>query len=194
MRNRADRSRASGFTLLEILCVIALVGMAGMMVMLAIPHNTYRLRDEYQKIQTVVTQTTQQAQLTGEVYGFRVLPAGWEIVVLRRNPAKIASQPAAKSVVDGYHWQAASRGRHVIRHQLPTGFQLTLLTATQRFDSAAPADPDAAPPVLFLPGGEVTPFRFYLGENDNNQTPQVIHINDRGVVAEPESLAADTVR
>lgn len=192
MRNRTDWSRASGFTLLEILCVIALVGMASMMVMLAIPRNAYRLQDEYQKIQTVVTQTAQQAQLTGDVYGFRLLPAGWEIVVLRRNPPKILSQSAAKKPVDGYHWQPANRGRHVIRYQLPTGFQLTLLTETQRSDSAASADPDAAPQVLFLPGGEVTPFRFYLRKNDSIQTPQVIHINDRGVMAEPESQAADT--
>lgn len=164
-----------------------------MMVMLAVPRNEYRLRDEYQKIQTVVTQTAQQAQLTGEVYGFRLLPAGWEIVVLRRNPPEIRFQPAAKSPVDGYHWQPANRGRHVIRYPLPTGFQLTLLTEAQRFDSATSADPNAAPQVLFLPGGEVTPFRFYLRQNDNIQTLRVIHINDRGAVTEPESQTAESV-
>lgn len=163
-----------------------------MMVMLAVPHNGHQLQDEYQKIQTVVTQTAQQAQLTGEVYGFRLLPDGWEIIVLRRNPPTMRSQPAAKSPVVGYHWQPASRGRHAIRYQLPGGFQLTLLTETQRFDSSATADPNAAPQVLFLPGGDVTPFRFYLRKMDSTQAPRVIHINNRGMVAEPESQAAES--
>ncbi|GLR08061.1 hypothetical protein COO59_07320 [Mixta theicola] len=195
MKIRTDRAYARGFTLLEVLCVIALVGMASMMVMLSIPHNGHQRQDEYQKIQTRIAQTAQQAQLTGDVYGFRLLPDGWEIVVLRRNQSAASLQQTEQSPVAGYHWQLASYGRHVVRHQLPADFQLTLLTDTQRFDSGTSADPAAAPQVLFLPGGEVTPFRFYLRDITDRQAQAVqpvIHINDRGIIAESEGQIADT--
>lgn len=195
MKNRTDYARAGGFTLLEILCVIALVGMASMMVMLSVPHHDHQLQDEYQRVQSLIAQTAQQAQLTGEVYGFRLLPDGWEVVVLRRNLSTTSSQETQQSPVAGYHWQSAYRGRHLLRYQLPADMQLTLLTETQRFDSGATADSSAMPQVLLLPGGEVTPFSFYLHDISDSKravTPRVIHVNDRGTVTESASQAVNT--
>lgn len=195
MQNRTDRARASGFTLLEILCVIALVGMASMMVMLTIPRNDHQLQDEYQQVQSLIAQTSQQAQLTGEVYGFRLLPDGWEVVVLRRNLPLMSQQAAEQSLIAGYHWQTASHGRHLLRHQLPVDVQLTLLTETQRFATGTSAEPGSAPQVLFLPGGEVTPFRFYLrdiSDSEAQKIPSVMQINEHGIIAKSRSETAVT--
>ena len=158
MNKRANLASVRGFTLLEVLCVIALVGMASAMVMLAIPDSRHQ-QDEYQKFTDRIQQTAQQAQLTGEVYGLRLLPGGWEIVVLQRH---LSADSQAASMISGYHWQTASYGRKRLRHQLPAELQLTLFKADQRFDSGAQADPEAEPQLLFLPGGEVTAGRFYL--------------------------------
>lgn len=192
MNKRTEPERARGFTLLEILCVIALVGMASMMVMLTIPGNRHQRADEYQKIKNQIQQTAQQAQLTGNVYGLRLLPDSWEIVLLQRTPAVAAQQPAPESFIAGYHWRTASRGRHLLRYPLPSGLRLTLLVGEQRFDSGQPADPAAAPQVLFLPGGEVTAFSFYLSDSTEAQAPQpVIHIDARGRMTEAERQNAD---
>lgn len=185
MKKRTDLGCEQGFTLLEILCVIALTAIASMLVMLALPAD--QQQHEYQKIKRQIEQTAQQAQLTGDVYGLRLLPNGWEIVVLRPSLPATSQQQAQESALTGNLWRTASYGRRLLRYTLPADLLLTLLTGDQRFDSGMQANPGAAPQVLFLPGGEVTAFSFYLREIADNkqQAAQIlIHVNDRGMIAE----------
>lgn len=186
MKKRTDLLCEQGFTLLEILCVIALIGVASMLVMLTLPASQQQ-QNEYQRLKNQIAQAQQQAQLTGEVYGLRLLPDGWEIVMLRQNFSATSQQQTNESLIAGYHWHPASYGRHLLKRTLPADLQLTLLTGDRRFDSGTQANPAAAPQVLFLPGGEVTAFSFYLSEIDNGtkQAAQtIIHVSDRGVIAE----------
>lgn len=186
MKKRTDLGCEQGFTLLEILCVIALTAIASMLVMLALPADQQQ-QHEYQKIKRQIEQTAQQAQLTGDVYGLRLLPNGWEIVVLRHSLPATSQQQAQESALTGDRWRTASHGRRLLRYTLPADLLLTLLTGDQRFDSGMQANPGAAPQVLFLPGGEVTAFSFYLREiaDSNQQAAQtLIYVNDRGMMAE----------
>lgn len=186
MKKRTDLGCEQGFTLLEILCVIALTAIASMLVILALPADQQQ-QHEYQKIKRQIEQTAQQTQLTGDVYGLRLLPNGWEIVVLRPSHPATSQQQAQESALSGDRWRTASHGRRLLRYTLPADLLLTLLTGDQRFDSGMQANPGAAPQVLFLPGGEVTAFSFYLREiaDDRQQAAQaLIYVNDRGMIAE----------
>jgi len=147
LRTSCTRSRTQpGFTLLEILVVVLIVGIVATFAVIGIGGRSIddRLDIEARRLNELLAFAAEEAVLQGAEYGLRVTTAGYEFV--RLNPA------------DGM-WTPFDDG--VLRpRDLDEPFYLELSVDGRR---AAPADPEAidpppVPQVLLLSSGEVTAF------------------------------------
>lgn len=137
---------ARGFTLLEILVVVLIVGIIAAFAVIGIGGRSIddRLDLEARRLNELLALAAEEAVLQGAEYGFRVTTEGYEFV--RLNPGDGSWAPFDEGVL-------RPRG-------LDEPFYLELSVDGRR---AAPADPDATDPppvpqVLLLSSGEVTAF------------------------------------
>jgi general secretion pathway protein H len=123
-----------GFTLLEMMLVLLLLGIGTWLVIGQMPSTSYRAERESQWLAERLQRLTHQATLEGRMYGLWVQPNRWQFK----------------------HWHAQG-WRDLVLPQgagaqtLPSGWRLEL---DQPLETA-----EGIPQVLMLPGGEVTPFR-----------------------------------
>ncbi|WP_345830125.1 type II secretion system minor pseudopilin GspH [Erwinia sp. HDF1-3R] len=150
-------TRSQGFTLLEMLCVLFLLGLMGSLVTGAFPSPHREMAREHEKILLALRTTAERAQLEGRVYGLQIRPGGWDIRVLSRDtePAELRQSGA---LIDGYHWRIAKRGSKTLQYRLPPQVVLKIEVNRVSYSSVGEKGGDDKPQVLFLPGGEVTDF------------------------------------
>ncbi|WP_431223965.1 type II secretion system minor pseudopilin GspH [Serratia sp. L9] len=132
--------RERGFTLLEMMLVLLLLGIGTWLVIGKLPNSAYRVEQESQRLAERLQRLTYQATLEGRTYGLRVEPGRWQ---LKRWHAQ--------------GWQDVTLPQGAAAQTLPAGWRLELLPPMQE-------TAEGAPQVLMLPGGEVTPFqlRYFL--------------------------------
>lgn len=148
--------RQRGFTLLEMMLILLLMGISASMVLLAFP--TARDDDATQTLERFQTQLQvirERGLQTGQFFGISVHPDRWQFMLLQpqddRQPDNISDDSWS-----GYHWQPLPSGRVATAGQVPSG-KLTLI-----FPHDAQWTPGEQPDVLLFPGGEVTPFQLQL--------------------------------
>ncbi len=124
-----------GFTLLEMMLVLLLLGIGAWLVVGQLPSSAYRVEQESQRLAERLQRLTYQATLEGRLYGLRVQPDRWQ---LKRWHA--------------HGWQDLSLPQGGGSQTLPSGWRLELIEPLQEIV-------EETPQVLMLPGGEVTPFR-----------------------------------
>ncbi|NIY46293.1 type II secretion system minor pseudopilin GspH [Cedecea colo] len=127
--------RQRGFTLLEMMLVLLLLGLGASMVVSQMPNATYRAAQESQRLAERLQRLTYQAALEGRAYGLVVQRDRWQ---LRRWQAQ--------------GWQNLSLPHGAGAQTLPAGWHLQLI-------QPGPEAEDGVPQVLLLPGGEIMPFR-----------------------------------
>ena len=132
MTPRVDRQR--GFTLLEMMLVLLLLGIGTWMVIGQMPSTSYRVERESQRLAERLQRLTYQATLEGRTYGLVVQSNRWQFKHWRAQG-----------------WQDLALPQGAGSQTLPKGWRLEL---EQPLDVA-----EGVPQVLMLPGGEVTPFR-----------------------------------
>lgn len=130
--------RCRGFTLLELMVAIVLIGVLAGMVSLAIgPSPAREARQQAQDFSRVVQQLREWAVLDGVEYGVRVQPRGYQ--ALRLDPRG---------------WTAVAP-----LHRLPEGMSLGL---EQDGHAWVLDEASGAPQLLMLSSDEISPFRLLV--------------------------------
>lgn len=150
------RTRARGFTLLELIIAIALIGLAVTMVTLSMGGiGDPRPAEDARALADRIALVLEESAFTGRVLGLR----------LRDDPAREGDERlefVELMLVEGEReprWQLADP-RDRLLAPVALGERLTVMLEVE----AQPADGrDDDPEVLLLPDGELTPFELTLG-------------------------------
>ncbi|MFK3704229.1 type II secretion system minor pseudopilin GspH [Klebsiella sp. NPDC088457] len=162
--------RQRGFTLLEMMLILLLMGVSAGMVMLAFP--TSRADDAAQTLERFQTQLRfirERGRQTGQFFGISIHPDRWQFMLLQPpedNEANVGTEDSWY----GYRWQPLPAGRVATSGRLASG------TLALSFPQGTPWAPGERPDVLLFPGGEVTPFELQVG------TAQAISVDARGTI------------
>lgn len=152
-----------GFTLLEMMLVILLIGITAGIVVSTLPD---RDRDDARRQSQRLTQNLQwlseQAVSRGQYYGLHITRDSWQWMVQKTtDDHRVIWQPLS-----------SKEGRLVAEQKLPDGFTLSLQLDQLPADLSAAGERNANMPQIWLfPGGEIVPFHLrFLGPD---QQPQV---------------------
>jgi general secretion pathway protein H len=189
------QSAIKGFSLIELLVVLFIVGLAFGAVMLSVnfggdPED--QLQEEAQRLLEFARLAEERAVLTGEPVGLRLIP------------------PAASEDIDpswSYQWQTYRAGQWLPAEeplnsrQLPAQMEISLQVEGQEVDLLALENPDFAsgnntnrgnqdggddlgplPSIVFYPGGEITPFYLTLFDAEEIDRQQVLTSQRTGAV------------
>lgn len=136
-----------GFTLLEVLVVMVMVGVIAGFAVLAVGRNAPdRLAEEGQRLAALITLQQQEALLTGEVRGIQFNAHGYAIYHF--DPQ------------EGWHiLQAAD---NLVRRVIPTDLEMQVWVENRR----VALEKVQIPQVLLLNNGEVSPFSVVFRQAD----------------------------
>lgn len=135
----AARRLAAGFTLLEVMVVLVLIGIITSFALLAVGGGPReRLAEEAQRLAALVELHQQEAILSGEPRGIRFNRAGYAILGLGENGK----------------WRAPAAADTLIRHKLPADITLGLWVEGRPAQLKSSGEPQ----VVLLNSGEATEF------------------------------------
>ncbi len=132
--------RERGFTLLEILMVILLLGVVARLAISLLPESSGRSPDE--SVSQAARWAAEQAQIEGNIYRMELQPASWQIFAL------IHGQDGEKGPLPETSW-------HPVSGQFASGH---LAGGALETEGAFPVN------LWFLPGGEMTPAELVFQE------------------------------
>ncbi|VUS70954.1 type II secretion system minor pseudopilin GspH [Klebsiella spallanzanii] len=149
--------RQRGFTLLEMMLILLLMGVSAGMVMLAFPASRDDSAEQtLARFQAQLRFVQQRGLQTGQFFGVSVHPDGWQFLVLQ---ARENNDPTpANDSWNGYRWLPLQAGRVATSGNLNQG-KLNLT-----FPQGEVWTPGNNPDVLIFPGGEMTPFQLSIGD------------------------------
>lgn len=181
--------RQRGFTLLEMMLVVLLIGSAASLVVMSFPavqHHTPQ--QQLARFQAQLEFALDDSQQNGRLLGIQVRPDGWEFKLLQRQQAKEGAAPPGSDIWQGYFWQTWQPRRAALGSELPDDLRLELqFPALQEWPpaNAAAAEPD----ILLLPGGEVTPFTLVFRQAGSGAQAW-LRVDDAGAISISEHEAA----
>lgn len=157
-----------GFTLLEMMLVVLLIGSAAILVLMSFPatqqKNMQQLRE---RLQTQLDLALDASQQDGIVLGLQIRPQGWEFKLLQHQKSEYSSLETGSNIWREYVWRPWQPRRTALGGKLPQEINLEL--QLQYLEQWPPASSqEATPDILLLPGGEVTPFTLLFRRADSN--------------------------
>lgn len=148
-----SRARSSGFTLLELLVVLVLIGIIISFAVLSVGDGgrQERLQQEAERLATLISLAGEEAVLQSVELGVVLQPQGYLFVVFGE---------------DG--WLPLAGDDLFREHRLPDGVELTLFmdglrVALASRDKGEEQEKGLMPQLLFYSSGERTPFELSLG-------------------------------
>lgn len=143
-----------GFTLLEVLAVLVIIGIISTFAVVSLQHNTprERLEEEGRRLQALLTLATEEAVLQGKQFGLRVGEDGYSFLLLV-----------------GEAWRELTDDPILRPRSLPEGLQLQLWVEALEVSLATPSDTEeeeVEPQIWFLSSGETIPFELTLSFED----------------------------
>ena len=152
----AHRSRSRGFTLLELLVVIVLIGIIISFAVLSIGDGgrQERLKQEAQRIYSLFALAGEEAVLRSLEFGVVVRKQGYAFVVY-----------------DGEGWLPITDDDMFREHSLPDAVELSLFMDGLQVDlTSQPDEKEGAntPQLLFFSSGERSPFELLLSYRDGS--------------------------
>jgi general secretion pathway protein H len=140
--------RQTGFTLLELLVVLLIIGIIISFATLSIGQNTSRVvQDEAERLQALLTMAGEEAVLQGRELALEFSRDGYRFLQLN----------------DNNEWQTIEQDKLFRERELPPVVNLHLLVegVVANFD-----DKDHLPRIFILSSGELTPFELELSIDD----------------------------
>lgn len=154
--------RQRGFTLIEMMLVVAIVGITASVVLMALPDVSPRQqgREALARLADTLPGQRREAMAQGRTFGLLIRPHGYQFMV---------QQSAG--------WQALA----VAEMRLADEVALTLNQQDLLLEEVAPGEDDNSPQVRIYPGGEVTPFTLsaFIGK----QLAATLSVNEAGETA-----------
>lgn len=153
------KARNAGFTLLEILVVIVIIGIILSFASLSIGRSTDRVaQEESQRLAGLITLAAQEAVLQSREMALQFTPGGYEFVVFDKD-----------------QWRRISGDDTLRERRLPEGVRLDInvegeAVALGKADAEKPA---SQPRIYLLSSGEVTPFQITLQSKANGSSYQL---------------------
>ncbi len=150
--SKRTHGRAGGFSLVELMVTLVIVGITASVVVLAMPASDDALRDEAEAFAGIAERTVQASILSGRTLGLRLTEDGFDLLQYRRG---IWSPYADGKALAGGAWQDGT----VVALDRP-GADKAARDETRR-DRTRESDGEAAPlvPDIWVdPIGMVTPF------------------------------------
>ncbi|WP_339354599.1 type II secretion system minor pseudopilin GspH, partial [Klebsiella pneumoniae] len=139
-----------GFTLLEMMLVLLLIGVSASMVLLSFPSaRTQEATQILARFQTQLDFVRERGQQTGQLFGIIIHPERWQF--MRLQPADDSAPAAADDRWGNAQWLPLQAGRVATAAPLPRA-RLTL-----RFPDGQAWTPGSETDVVIFSGGEVPP-------------------------------------
>lgn len=153
---------ARGFTLVEILIVIIIVGVMASMAVLAIGGDPHQLlKREAQRLRLVLQLGADEALLQGREYGLKLTREGYQVVQFNEDKGEWSTATleafAAYQLPNNMTLSLQSEGSSV---------DLTLLNKNEQQDQKPRDENTLKPALLLLSSGEMTPFTLQLQSAD----------------------------
>lgn len=149
--------RARGFTLLELLVVIAVLAIALAAVSLVGGGQGRQARGQASDLALLIPLLGEQTQRQRHWHGLRIDAGSYQIMQLRGQPPRWHPLPGREPVA------------------LPAGWQWHLETATELAAGVVAADGGQAPQLVVAADGQTTPFSLYLRPRDGGQAGWLLH-------------------
>lgn len=153
------RRGAAGFTLIEVMVVVLIIGITVSLVTLSVSSGERPALTEAKRLKTLLSMVGEEAILQGRNFGMRVEPDGYRFYLLS---------------ADG--WLPLSGDDLLRERALSSGLRLELETEGVRFEFPKEADEadsgerkkdaDDGPQLYFLASGEVSPFTLTIESFD----------------------------
>lgn len=181
--------RQRGFTLLEMMLVVLLIGSAASLVMMSFPSMQQSTPDrQLKRFQAQLEFALDTAMQNDQLLGIQVRPEGWQFQMLKRLAAEKRTSDSGSDIWQGYAWQIWQPRQAALGSQIPDDVRLTL-----RFPHLQPwprpAESAAEPDILLLPGGEITPFELVFSATDNHPAAW-LRVDEAGAVSTSASGGA----
>nr|WP_113865034.1 type II secretion system minor pseudopilin GspH [Brenneria salicis]NMN91002.1 general secretion pathway protein H [Brenneria salicis ATCC 15712 = DSM 30166]RBP66496.1 general secretion pathway protein H [Brenneria salicis ATCC 15712 = DSM 30166]RLM32051.1 type II secretion system protein GspH [Brenneria salicis ATCC 15712 = DSM 30166] len=163
---RSTRRYQRGFTLLEMMLVVLLAGVAATLVVMAFPAE--RQNDsawQLARFQTQLAFAADASQINELMLGVRIYPDRWQFYQLQRETS---SETESDANWKGYQWRPWRPYRVNPSATMPDSLRFELLQVNGKKAQKRRGKDNDAPDILILPGGEITPFRLLLKAEDKS--------------------------
>ena len=156
--------RVSGFTLLEVLVVLVIIGIITAMAVVStgVLGGDHQMDEEAQRLQAVLAQAREESMLDGRDVGLRVDRQGYDF--LRYNGRVAAWEPVVDDTL-------------LRERELPEGLNASLRLEAREIEleprTAPTEDEPAQPQVLVLASGDVVPFEILLRRDGTEETRRI---------------------
>jgi general secretion pathway protein H len=176
-RPRRARVRAAGFTLIEILVVVVIVGVlaAGLMLSVTLTGRDHELEKESDRLLALFTYAREQAELQTREYGVLFQDDGYEFLAY-----------------DGRRglWRSVFEDDVLTARKLPDGLGFTLSVESRPVVLKRPKDStDKTPQVMIFSNGDLTTFAAVL-QRDGGTRSVTLTQDDKGAVIEQPMVEA----
>ncbi len=142
---RKLRRGSCGFTLLEVLVVLVIIGVMVSFAVLSFKGDDRGLEDEARRLQALIVMTGQEAVMQGRELALEFTPDGYDFLAY-----------------DGEQWQALADDEILRQRELPDGLTLDYQAEGEQMTVGTKKEESAPPRIYFLSSGEVTPFLLTL--------------------------------
>ena len=176
-RLRRTGACAAGFTLIEIMVVVVIIGVvtAGMLLSVSLTGRDHELEKEGDRLLALFTYAREQAELQTREYGIMFQDDGYEFLSYDQRTAA---------------WRSVFEDDALSARKLPDGLGVKLIVEARPVVLKRPADAKSkTPQVMIFSNGDLTSFAATL-ERDGGVRSVTVTEDDKGVVIQQPMVEA----
>lgn len=192
-------ARNHGFTLIEILLVVFIMGLSASLVSLSLPPSPTLEGDaneQAERLMFIMQEISDRASMEGRVIGLRLEPDGYTFLKRVRSPAKTVKSSSLETELRKTYWDEMVWTEYTYEElatskkfgeEITVSLEVGGLSIEEHKDDSLDAvdfdrdrhnaNAQLMPQILFYPTGEVTPFRILFktdGKYDKNAPVMLI--------------------